>query len=298
MRREGKGVLLALLIFVLYGMITVSPVYASEGTSPDFAKRGTVTVQVKTDGIAIADAGIALYRVADMKNENSGWNYYLTPEFENAGVHVEQLNNKSTAKQLWQYVLEYHLKGNEKKTNETGCVRFENLPLGIYLVVQAESVDGFSDCTPFFIALPSYINDEWIYEVDATPKVDVTRLMNFTVQKIWNDDGRNRPDCVEIQLYKGNTVCDKVVLDDRSGWTYTWTDLEQSDEWSVKEVNIPKGYTPSYQRRENVFTITNTAGLIQTGQINWPIPVLAVMGMLFFAAGWWLIFGKKDQDHA
>lgn len=32
--------------------------------------------------------------------------------------------------------------------------------------------------------------------------------------------------------------------------------------------------------------------LPQTGQLNWPVPVLAAVGLLLFAAGWLLYFGK------
>lgn len=36
--------------------------------------------------------------------------------------------------------------------------------------------------------------------------------------------------------------------------------------------------------------------LPQTGQVSWPIPVLAVGGLLLFALGWWLCFGRR-KDH-
>lgn len=35
--------------------------------------------------------------------------------------------------------------------------------------------------------------------------------------------------------------------------------------------------------------------LIQTGQLNWPVPVLAIVGMLLFAAGWVLVSTGKDR---
>lgn len=34
------------------------------------------------------------------------------------------------------------------------------------------------------------------------------------------------------------------------------------------------------------------SGLPQTGQLNWPVPVLAVSGVLLFAAGW--VLNKKE----
>lgn len=35
--------------------------------------------------------------------------------------------------------------------------------------------------------------------------------------------------------------------------------------------------------------------LPQTGQLNWPIPVLAVIGLLLFSAGWILRYGNQSQ---
>lgn len=36
--------------------------------------------------------------------------------------------------------------------------------------------------------------------------------------------------------------------------------------------------------------------LPDTGQLNWPIPVLVLLGLLLFSAGWVLRFGKKHDD--
>lgn len=35
--------------------------------------------------------------------------------------------------------------------------------------------------------------------------------------------------------------------------------------------------------------------LPQTGQLNWPVPLLAVAGLILFVAGWLLCFGKKES---
>ena len=36
--------------------------------------------------------------------------------------------------------------------------------------------------------------------------------------------------------------------------------------------------------------------LPQTGQLNWPVPVLAALGLALFAAGWALRFGKRQEQ--
>ena len=37
--------------------------------------------------------------------------------------------------------------------------------------------------------------------------------------------------------------------------------------------------------------------LPQTGQLNWPIPLMAVAGLGFFVVGWTLCFGKKREHN-
>ena len=37
--------------------------------------------------------------------------------------------------------------------------------------------------------------------------------------------------------------------------------------------------------------------LPQTGQLNWPVPVLAVSGLAVFILGWYLRFGRKKDGH-
>lgn len=37
--------------------------------------------------------------------------------------------------------------------------------------------------------------------------------------------------------------------------------------------------------------------LPQTGQLNWPVPILASTGLLFIALGWMLISGRKKNAH-
>ncbi|MBO7320205.1 MAG: Cna B-type domain-containing protein [Clostridia bacterium] len=42
---------------------------------------------------------------------------------------------------------------------------------------------------------------------------------------------------------------------------------------------------------------TKPEELIDTGQLNWPVPVLSIAGLLIFSAGWVLLnFGKKDEE--
>ena len=54
------------------------------------------------------------------------------------------------------------------------------------------------------------------------------------------------------------------------------------------------GYTAAYKRSGNVITITNTAELLQTGQLIWPIPILAAAGLTLFVIGFALT-GRAEK---
>lgn len=124
---------------------------------------------------------------------------------------------------------------------------------------------------------------------------------DLTVKKVWSDENDKRgirPDSVTVTLYNGDKAVDKVTLGAWNNWTYTWKDLDGDGDWSVLETGIPKGYTPSYRTRGDVVTITNTATLIQTGQLNWPIPVLGSLGALMIFFGVFTMRKKKKNGNA
>lgn len=124
--------------------------------------------------------------------------------------------------------------------------------------------------------------------------------VDLSVKKVWSDtDNKNgsRPDSVTVTLYNGDEAVEKVTLSAENNWAYAWEDLDGSGDWSVLETGIPKGYTPSYRTENGVVTITNTATLIQTGQLNWPIPVLGGLGALMLLCGI-LVLKKRKSSNA
>ena len=135
------------------------------------------------------------------------------------------------------------------------------------------------------------------------PKPDdpVPETEDLTVVKVWSDENDKqdiRPDSVTVTLYNGDQAVDKVTLGAWNNWTHTWTDLDGTGDWGALETGIPKGYTPSYQIRDNVVIITNTAALIQTGQLNWPIPVLGSLGALMICLGIFAMRRKRKNGNA
>ncbi len=119
-----------------------------------------------------------------------------------------------------------------------------------------------------------YISEVSGYNVKNTYRTDVT------VTKVWEDEedqGKIRPDSIEIQLYKtlaGETTPVSMGTDykitlsvgengkwDTADLTHTWNDLPKYDingneiTYTVQEVNVPNGYQVIYSA--DTFTITN-----------------------------------------
>ena len=135
---------------------------------------------------------------------------------------------------------------------------------------------------------------------DTPPKVPVhgdEDSIKLTVNKIWNDSGNaSRPDSVTVQLYNGAEGIETVHLGEWNNWSYTWENLSPHGDWKVVEINIPQGYTPYYKVTGDVVNITNSSILIQTGQLNWPIPVLGGIGLLIILFGLLLILKKGKKS--
>lgn len=49
---------------------------------------------------------------------------------------------------------------------------------------------------------------------------------------------------------------------EKNNWSARWDCVVYADDWSVKEVSVPQGYTVTYQQDGMVFTVCNTETLI------------------------------------
>lgn len=99
-----------------------------------------------------------------------------------------------------------------------------------------------------------------------------------------------------VQLLRNGKVVETATLSENNNWQVTYTDMPESDAYSIQEVNVPKGFTATYKQNAYVFTVTNTSTLIQTGQLIWPIPMLAFIGVLLIATGVVFLQKKRNQD--
>lgn len=258
------------------------------------ATTGSVSVTLRDDGAAVSGVGISLYRVADGELRDGELHFEFTDEFASFGSAPEQLRSEEDARKLADFAAAHSAPAIVSRTDGGGSARFGELSPGLYLAVRSEDATEY-DFTPFLVSLPERSGDTWIYDIDASPKTDVVRLVDITVRKVWNDGGQSHPASITVQLYNGDTPAGTAVLSGENGWSHTWPDMPESDSWSVRETDVPQGYTATCRQDGFVFTVTNTSTLIQTGQLKWPVPVLSVSGLLLFAFGWILYFRVRRR---
>ena len=201
------------------------------------------------------------------------------------------------ANDLYAYAQKQKLEGISKFTDLNGTADFAELRSGLYLAAEQGNTGEFAAIKPFLIALPTVTGDEISYEETALPKIAADRSARLKVNKVWNDDGKKRPENVQVQILRGGKVYDTVTLSEENNWTARWDCVVYADDWSVKEVSVPAGYVVTYQQNGMTFTVTNTEKLIQTGQLTRPIPYLAGGGLVLMLIGTALIFsGRRKKD--
>ena len=81
--------------------------------------------------------------------------------------------------------------------------------------------------------------------------------ISITVEKRWKlDDGGTAAGQITAVLMRGGEEYARAVLNQENGWRHEWSNLEQGD-WSVRELNVPDGFTVEIERQGGGFIIIN-----------------------------------------
>ena len=286
-----------IIIFCLTILLisTCSYTVFAEEYNPNLTGSISVTLTDKKQCEAIVGAELSLYYVATViMDENGNLIYDYTNDFKQLDCAID---DAELATKLDAFVSHHNVPSTKIITNIDGAAMCNGLPLGLYFIKQTGAVEGFAPCTPFLVTVPNEKDGEYLYDVNASPKTEVARLVSITIKKVWNTDkSTEAADSVTVQLLRNGNVVKTAILNMQNNWQITYADMPESDTYSIKEVNIPKGFTATYKQEDYVFTVTNTSTLIQTGQLIWPIPVLAGGGMILIAVGIVLLQKKRKTN--
>ena len=276
----------------------------------DLAHPVSLTIFANDEDVPLAGVGFELYCVARM---NELAQFELLPAYESFSGDINKLENAAD----WILCAEEMrmLAGDAEPdaaatSRDNGYAVFSDLMPGLYLVSgrPVEILPWAYTFTPFMVSIPTRdMEDQWLYDVFSDVKLEKTPARtDIDVVKLWDDLGYEdrRPGSIYVDLYCDGEQIAAAQLHDGNSWSYTFTDLPAAHEYTVMERDVPDWYQVSYEVINGVLVIRNTRDttvtpvpdIPSTGQLWWPVPILAGLGMLLCIAGWF-IQRKWSQEH-
>jgi hypothetical protein len=165
--------------FLMAGFVALSSTSVfAETQTIDLEQKGTIEIALQQSE-ELTGAVFDLYKVADLSQADDGTLAYTPTETFGTGFRIDQDNIESDAFQA--YVTDYIEKNAPEPITsltieeDTPTCTFSDLSLGLYYI-QESSSDAQKDyeVAPFLITLPSQADGVYIYQVDASPKMQVS----------------------------------------------------------------------------------------------------------------------------
>lgn len=273
----------------------------------------TFTIQAddNADDAHLPGVTFKLYQVADMDEDAR---FTLKAPYSQLNIDINAMKNAAdwaAASEAMKALTTDITPTAEGTTDADGRVVFTDLTPGLYLVSGVPTIIGTwaYSFQSFLTAIPTRDMEEvWQYDVLSTIKLERSEAtINLECLKIWEDDNRgtNRPTEIEVHLLQDGIQIDAVRLNAENNWHHIFCDLPADHEYSLREVlDGNSGYEPQYSIVNGVYVITNyqtatatpTPSIPETGQLWWPVPLLAGSGMILFVIGW-ILHRKWSQAH-
>ena len=321
----------AYCFLILFFWILV-PQDVSAASNIDTKKPISITVNYEGVGKDITNVRFKIYHVADIKADGTA---VLTKAFEKYAISLNDLDDEK-AKKIAATLVDYIIRDNIKytdsgKLDSDGKLEFptgkKDLFAGVYLIISdSYKLNGKTyEAQPMLISLP-YAEDakNFQYHMEVAPKDQIeSKTTEITAVKIWKEETKEyRPSEIEVQLINKDNgkVHSTVTLNKKNNWRYTWENLPIAN-WRVVEKEVPKHYTVTVERDEDVVVLTNRSSkkppekpdkpekpknpqnpdkqepskekLPQTGTYWWPVPVMTGVGLFCIACG--LIWRRYEE---
>ncbi len=283
------------------------------GADIDFTKTGSITVTLEAStGEKPKDGTLTLYHAADLSSDG----YTYTTAFKDCTEDLTENLNQSKANALAAYVSANGITGQSQNIGSDGTAVFDNLDLGLYLVVQTADSTGFYTANSFLVSVPLEENSAWVYDVDASPKAAISVETDSGDTPTTPDD-TDDPDDTDEPSEKTPSG------GGGGGGSHILNPPDESEKTSDRKPNTSTPHTstlpadpdepPAETEDEDIdepheVEVTPEEPIIieekeeetlpQTGQLNWPVPILAISGLLIFSLGWKLFFSEKGDVNA
>ena len=301
LRHRLAAVLLAVCLVVCCAL----PAFATSASLVS-GRLGSLHVRLYDthNDVPLRGGELTLYQVASVKRTNGNLYFDYTGDFTGCGVVLGDLSDSTLADRLVKYLPVVPAIAAQQDVNEEGYANITKLPQGLYLVVQTEASHGYEAIKPFLVSIPLPDGDNWIYDVDATPKVGATIPETPDTPDTPDvpdtpPDMPGTPDTPDTPEQPDNP--DTPVSPDSPDTPVS----PGTPDNPVSPANPDNPVSPgtpdnpvSPGKPDNPVSpaTPDKPVLPQTGQLNWPVPVLACSGVLLFAAGWVLNRQGKKKN--
>lgn len=169
-----RRIVCALSALVLLCALVMS-VYAVEAL--DLSRTGSISITMSYLAEPVPGGTLTLYRVAEVAVENEAdYSFRYTEAYAGCEASLEALNDSQTAWTLAEYTARNEIAGLKQQIDEEGKIFFGDLELGLYLLVQEDPAEGYDTANPFLVSVPGKENGSYIYEVNASPKLNLEPL--------------------------------------------------------------------------------------------------------------------------
>ncbi len=269
--KKQKAALQAICAFLCFCLLAFPSIAYADSSSGNIQ----ITQLDSATKNPVAGISLTLYKIADYTGENlSGFS--ATDDFQDLDIDFDDLGetdvSEQTVPKLESYIDEQKINGLATLiTDNSGVVNFTDLSDGIYLIRQTNTDADFEtlgytyQTDSYLVSLPRTDEDgTQTRTVICNPKGELKteeETVDVSVYKVWNDSNNKygkRPGKIKVGLYNGSTLVEEVSLSAIDNWSYSWSELDPSVEWQVKEMEVPNGYSSSVVKEDNKFTITNT----------------------------------------
>lgn len=266
---KHTAALLVLLCLLAAAALPAFATSASIKLTDDWGDPVTGSIRVQLYDTAnqkpLRGGQLTVYRVAEVQRNNGDMHFVYCGDFDGCGIELGDLTDSTLARQLEGY-LSPAAEGTVQTVDSEGCATFSQLELGLYLVVQTKASAGYQPVNSFLVSLPMAENGQWLYDVDASPKV-----------------GACTPEPETPPVPPVPPVTPDVPV-------------EPTPQDTPDVPVTPQGPgSPAVTDSPVVTATQEITHLPKTGQLNWPVPMMAVCGMLLFACGWQLNAQGKEE---
>ena len=316
-QKRLSAVLLTLLLSCALVLTTTLAYADTTDTLPEpvWSRNGSCGIGVRMlyNGKTVPGGSLELYKVGDVEGNQTS--FILNSDFSGMGgvslgdfatAHSAQL-----AQSLANYANRRHL--TPLKTadiDENGYAEFNDLAFGLYLVVQDEHARGYEAIDPFLVSLPMYTKGEgYDYFINAEPKVDKPNppspggsSSNPASEPESSEPTSSEPTSSEPTSSQPEssepTSSEPTSSQPESSQTGSQPAGGSTPGGTTPGGNTPGGNTPGGNTPGGGTTPgggSSTPTLPQTGQLNWPIPVLVVAGLSLILVGWGVNYNSKSR---